>query len=195
MRERPGPCRFTLPVMPSPTDYLRLVLDPVRLAVLGHAAANPVSVETLASALGIDERRVLQAVSVLRSAGLLTADLTLDREALVEVAREMPTVEPTAPAIVDGSWTNDEIEVLSRFFVGSRLKEIPANRSKRLVILERLAQEFEPGLRYDERTVNSILQVFHPDYAALRRYMVDEALLTRADGIYWRSGGRYEPMG
>ena len=30
----------------------------------------------------------------------------------------------------------------------------------------------------------------YPDYATLRRYLVDEGLLTRADGVYWRTGGR-----
>jgi hypothetical protein len=60
------------------------------------------------------------------------------------------------------------------------------------VILERLAQEFEVGLRYSEKEVNSLLQTFHPDYAALRRFMVDEGFLSRADGSYWRSGGRVE---
>ena len=70
------------------------------------------------------------------------------------------------------------------------MTSIPANRGKRLVVLERLAMEFEPGMRYPERQVNLTLQMFHPDYAALRRYMVDDGLLTRADGFYWRSGGR-----
>jgi hypothetical protein len=68
--------------------------------------------------------------------------------------------------------------------------EIPASRAKRLLVLERLVQEFEPGLRYDEREVNFTLQLFHPDYASLRRYLVDEGFLTRAEGVYWRTGGR-----
>jgi hypothetical protein len=80
--------------------------------------------------------------------------------------------------------------MLARFFTGTRIREIPAPGVKRTLVLERLSQEFEPGLRYTEREVNSMLQVFHPDYAALRRYMVDEEFLSRADGSYWRTGGR-----
>jgi hypothetical protein len=34
-----------------------------------------------------------------------------------------------------------------------------------------------------------LLAVWHPDVAALRRYLVDGGLLTRAGGVYWRSGG------
>jgi hypothetical protein len=43
--------------------------------------------------------------------------------------------------------------------------------------------------RYPEADVNTILASYHPDTAALRRYLVNEKLLSRADGIYWRSGG------
>jgi hypothetical protein len=33
------------------------------------------------------------------------------------------------------------------------------------------------------------LRAFHPDVAALRRYVVDEGLLERRDGLSWRGGG------
>ena len=46
-------------------------------------------------------------------------------------------------------------------------------------------------MRYPEKQVSFMLQLIHPDYAAVRRYLVDEDFLTRADGVYWRSGGRY----
>ena len=70
-----------------------------------------------------------------------------------------------------------------------RLRTIPTKISKRLVILDLLAQEFEPGERYDETEVNSRLRAFHPDVAALRRYLVEERFLDREHGVYWRSGG------
>src|SRR3954468_21833055 len=69
------------------------------------------------------------------------------------------------------------------------LTSIPTKIRKRLVILDLLAQQFEPGERYDETQVNNRLRAFHPDVAALRRYLVEEGFLDRADGLYWRSGG------
>lgn len=69
------------------------------------------------------------------------------------------------------------------------LRAIPTKLRKRLVILDLLAQEFEPGKKYDEAAVNDRLRAFHDDVAALRRYLVDEGFLDRAEGRYWRSGG------
>jgi hypothetical protein len=70
-----------------------------------------------------------------------------------------------------------------------RLDRIPASRAKRLVVLDHVVRVFEPGVRYPERDVNTMLAAFHPDYAALRRYLVDEMFLAREHGTYWRIGG------
>lgn len=72
---------------------------------------------------------------------------------------------------------------------GGRLVAIPAQHRKRRVLLEHLARAFEPGQYYSEREVSAILRAFHDDYAMLRRYLVDEGLLTRESGTYWRTGG------
>ena len=72
-----------------------------------------------------------------------------------------------------------------------RLRTIPTKHSKLLVVLDRLAQEFEPGQSYPEAEVNEILRHFHPDYAALRRYLVENGFMTREENVYWRSGGTF----
>jgi hypothetical protein len=82
--------------------------------------------------------------------------------------------------------------VLSAFVRDGRLASIPAAHGKRLVILDWLAQQFEPGVRYSEARVNLILGQRHSDAAALRRYLVDDGFLDRAGGHYWRSGGTIE---
>jgi len=81
-------------------------------------------------------------------------------------------------------------EVTKKFLTDDgRLHTMPRKRSKRLVVLDHIAQEFELGRTYPEAEVNEILTRFHPDYAALRRYLVDDQFLTREDNVYWRSGG------
>ena len=85
--------------------------------------------------------------------------------------------------------------VLRTFLEGNRLTAIPATHAKRLVVLDVIAQDFEPGVRYTERQVNLILGKRHADTAALRRYLVDDGFLERegGGGPYWRAGGTFEP--
>jgi hypothetical protein len=83
--------------------------------------------------------------------------------------------------------------VLRNFMTSDdRLHTIPSKRAKRLIVLDHIAQSFEPGRTYQEQEVNAIIERFHPDYAALRRYLVDDQFLTREDGVYWRSGGTFD---
>jgi hypothetical protein len=82
-----------------------------------------------------------------------------------------------------------EKAILDRFFRDGRLVLMPTRRTKRLLVLDQVAQVFELGRTYPEREVNALLGALHPDVAALRRYLVDEHFLTREGGVYWRSGG------
>jgi hypothetical protein len=83
--------------------------------------------------------------------------------------------------------------VLQNFLTeDGRLRTIPSKQRKLLVVLDHLSQSFEPGRTYPEAEVNEILSDFHPDVAALRRYLVENGFMTREDGVYWRSGGTFD---
>ena len=88
------------------------------------------------------------------------------------------------------SQLDDVPSPLRRYVRDGRISVIPARREPRLLLLDQVAQAFEPGRRYPELAVNEILKVLYDDHATLRRYLVDEDLLARTpDGTYWRSGG------
>ena len=75
------------------------------------------------------------------------------------------------------------------FTGGGRIVTIPARQSRRRLLLDVIVQAFEPGVRYPERQISQFLGALHPDFAALRRHLVDEDFLSRSGGEYWRSGG------
>lgn len=86
--------------------------------------------------------------------------------------------------------SDEDVRVLSNFFDDQgRLHTIPTKRAKRLVLLDFLSQHFELGRTYPEKEVDVVINRFHPDHAALRRYLVEEQFLTREAGVYWRTGG------
>jgi hypothetical protein len=115
----------------------------------------------------------------------------LDAQTLRWAAEQVGPSRETGVAL--GAASETEEAVLRTFFRNGRITEMPAKESKRRIVLERVALEFEPGVRYSEREVNAIVGRFHADHASLRRYLVDERLLDREHGVYWRSGGRMDP--
>jgi RimJ/RimL family protein N-acetyltransferase len=172
---------------------LRAVLDPVRLGVLGASVAGSVDITDLSVTLNVPRGDIARAIGDLRSSGLLRPDGSLDTEALRTVARSLTDGSGGKGQPVEGPWTEEEARLLGRFFADGRLMKIPSTAKKRRLALEKIALEFELGRRYSEREVNLAIQLIHDDYAAIRRYMIDEGFMDRADGAYWRTGGRYSP--
>jgi hypothetical protein len=179
----------------TPEELLRVLADPERLAIAGRLARDGLTAQELATRLELPLRRVRRHLTRLSGVGLAVVDrdrrtYRLQTETLREAARAVGP--PREPGLALGAVFEEEETVLRQYFRGGRLREIPARHSKRVVVLTRLALEFEPGVRYAEREVNQTLERFRPDFAALRRYLVDEGFLSRDRGRYWRSGGRVE---
>jgi hypothetical protein len=166
-----------------------LLADPVRLKVVAALALGAGSIEEVAAASGLSLKDVALAARRLARGGLVSRDghaLGLHTERFGAAARAAAEAAPAPEPLSDDP---AEDAVLSAFVRDGRLVSIPAQHSKRLVVLHHLVRVFEPGIRYPEREVNVLLAVWHPDVAALRRYLVDEGLLAREAGVYWRCGG------
>src|SRR5918997_2147584 len=169
-----------------------LLADPVRLKVVAALALGAGTLEQVAEATGLPLKDVALAARRLGRAGLVRRDrheLELLTERFGAAARAAAEAAPPPEPLSDDP---AEDAVLSAFVRDGRLVSIPAQHSKRLVVLHHLVRVFAPGVRYPEREVNALLAVWHPDVAALRRYLVDEGLLSRESGVYWRIGGRVD---
>jgi len=172
---------------------LGLLAEPERLRVLAAVVLGHNSIGKIVRATGVDDRRAEKALARLVAGELLIEDGAGGYRVAVEQLKA--TARASAPEPEAGDIAGappDAARVLRTFFRGSRLTAIPAQRSKRVVVLNHIVQDFEPGNRYKEAEVNDILRRHHDDVASLRRYLVDEGLMTRAAGIYWRSGGTFE---
>jgi hypothetical protein len=166
-----------------------LLADPTRLKVVAALALGAGTIEEVSAAAGLPLKDVALAARRLARGGLVHRDgheLALHTEQFGAAAR---AAAESAPAPEPLSSDPAEDAVLSAFVRNGRLVSIPAQRAKRRVVLAHLVRISEPGVRYPEREVNVLLGVWHADVAALRRYLVDEGLLTREAGVYWRSGG------
>ena len=166
-----------------------LLADPVRLRVVAALALGAGTIEDVAGAADLSLKEVALAARRLARAGLVLRDghrLALRTEQFGEAARAAAEqAPPPEPLSADPA----QDAVLQAFLRDGRLVSVPTQLSKRRVVLEHLVHVFEPGVHYPEREVNALLGAWHPDVAALRRYLVDEGLLSRAGGEYWRSGG------
>lgn len=172
---------------------LRALGDQSRLSLIGILSRGERPVDELAELLQLKAPTVSHHLSVLREAGLVRVRpqgnsrfYRLDRKRLTEIARTLRSPATLAELTEGAELESWERRVLSNFFEGERLKEIPAARKKRDVILRRLVTRFDAGREYPELEVNAILKEHHEDCATLRRELIGARLLTRSRGIYRR---------
>ncbi|QBD79326.1 metalloregulator ArsR/SmtB family transcription factor [Ktedonosporobacter rubrisoli] len=175
-------------------QFFKVLADENRLKLLGILANGEHSVEELAAFLHLRAPTIshhLARLKELKLVGMRSDGNThyywLNAEALRQTNRLLLTPEKMAVLANDIEGDAWERKVLRDFLDGIQLKEIPASRKKRAVILKWLASQFEYDVLYKEAQVNEIIQRHHIDASSLRREMVTaEKLLHREAGIYWR---------
>ena len=163
-----------------------LLAEPDRLRVFAALVLEPDTSEGVAVRTGLDQRAVTASLERLVGSGL--AARGGDGKIAVVDGHFKAAARQAAPRD-DGAEGSDDQRLLARLVVDGRIVHIPAKLGKKLVLLDWLAQRFEPGQRYPERQVNELLLQAHADYASLRRLLVDTGFLDRSGGEYWRCGG------
>ena len=178
--------------MTEATTLLGLLTDNDRLRVVAALALGARTPAEVASASGLGLRPTGRALARLTSGGLVEQEKDGYRLLTERFREALESFERPATKAVDSGLGPDADRVLRAFLRDGRLTSIPAVHGKRLVVLDFLARLFEPGQAYPETEVNERLARYHPDVAALRRYLVDEEFMHRRDGFYWRAGGSFD---
>jgi hypothetical protein len=168
------------------STLFKALSDPTRLRILGLLAERSYAGHELAARLTLTPPTISHHMRRLLAAGLVSA--TPDAQARVyslqsTVFRDLSQAM-SADAAAPRAPTEDDA-VLRAFFDGPRLRQIPASRKKRVIVLRRLLERFAPSKTYPETEVNDLLREAHEDVATLRRELVDYGFMQRERGIYW----------
>lgn len=179
--------------------FFKALADESRLKIVGILASQECSVEELAVLLKLKEPTVSHHLARLKELRLVTMTVEgnthiyqLNKETLQNINKEIFTPLDMSSLLQDVENEEWENKILGNYLELQedreelRLKEIPASRKKRLVILKWLVNQFEVGITYTESNVNKILKLYHPDYATLRRELITTQLMKRENGVYWR---------
>ena len=198
--------------MDAAVRFFKALADESRLRIVGLLANDEHSVEELANRLELTPPTVSHHLNRLKEIGLVRMEARgtthlyrLAPEALHAMSKEVLSPERVA-ALVESeelrkrasAGESDDVfdqRVLRDFFDGERLREIPAQRKKRWVILRWLAARFDLERRYTEREVNEIIKRHHEDASTLRRELVGGGLMGREGGVYWRVAAEPDTSG
>jgi len=174
-------------------SFFKALSDESRLKIVGALSAQERSVDELAEMLDLRAPTVSHHLARLKEVRLVsmrsegtTHFYALNIDSMRDLSKRvlaLKTVENIGRVVSEDAY---EMKILKDFLVGEQLKEIPASRKKRDVILRWLVEFFETDKEYTEKEVNAIIAMHHPDFATLRRELICAKLLDRAKGLYWR---------
>ena len=176
-------------------EFFKALSDSNRLRIVGLLTRRSYSVEELAALLDLRASTVSHHLSRLADAGLVSARADghyslyqLETDTLHTMARRLLSHENLDQLAADVDQGAYERRVLSNFLrTDGSLREIPAQRKKRTVILHHILDAFQPEKRYTEAQVNEILARYHPDTATLRRELIGLGWMGREGSVYWRT--------
>ena len=178
----------------------KALADPARLRILGAIAERPLTGRDLSERLRLTPPTISHHMARLVAAGLVRVapdaqrrTYSLDESALRALSRAAS--ERASPGGSTGAGDErsavslspedaERAKIVRDFFVDGRLKQIPAQRKKRVVVLQHLLTRFAADRSYPEREVNDLLRPAHDDVATLRRELVDYGFMTRQGGVY-----------
>ena len=172
--------------------FFKALADESRLKVVGILAQKEVTGEELAAMLQLHPGTISHHVSRLVHAGLVTVRTEgyyrfyrLNTAALQASVKRLLSSQDLESAVTHLDIDAYDKKVLGDFLTSTgRLKNIPAQRKKRSVVLRYITTHLKPGHDYTEKQLNAILERFDSDVAYLRREMIAEKLIVREKGTY-----------
>jgi len=156
----------------EPRKILGLIADEERFRITAAVSLGADSVEKIAAMTGLNNPAIMKALVKLEGAGIIEkkeTGYTFDIEVFKGLNRNIGQSLPKKP----------QQSGIDRFMKDGKLVTYPSRPDDQLLVLTFLADLFEMNCNYTEKAVNEILNVVHPDFASLRRYLYDKGFFDR----------------
>lgn len=173
-------------------EFHKILADETRLKLIGLLSLRPWCGQDLALELGVSAPTISHHIGKLKKLQLVNAlreDNTiyyaLDVGRLRELNRALLSQEDPAESVpVTKERLDERQKAIRDFFADDRLKALPAQRKKKLFVLEEILKAFESGREYQESEVNAVILRFFDDFCTIRREFIMNGYMRRDKGIY-----------
>jgi len=179
-------------------SYHKALADPTRIKILILLADGELNGQVLAEKLAVTPATITHHATKLREASLInerrdknTIYFTLNHYFIKNNAtatenliyRKSNSKGGTDILQDDNKRVKDS--VIKNFFTSEgKLKSLPAQLKKKLIVLEHLVSRLEKGRKYSEYEINDFIKTFHEDFATIRREFIMHQFMFRESEVY-----------
>lgn len=172
-------------------EFHKTMGDPTRLRILSLLSNGPLHGQAIAGKLGLTAPTITHHLKKLRDINVVferrdknTIYFNLNHSVVKQHSEALKQLmEGKEISMVDQS--DEKQKIIANFFTkDGKLKTIPAQRKKKLMVFEHLIKGIEKGKKYEEKEINEYILQFHDDYATIRREFIINHYMYRENGIY-----------
>jgi biotin operon repressor len=177
-------------------NFHKALADPTRIKMILLLAKGPLHGIEIADRLSISTPTVTHHANKLRDAGLLyqrreknTIYFSLDEKSLTRsnqaILNLLEQAKREEDDLLQAEHQQMKDSVINNFFAkDGRLKHIPSQLKKKLIILEFMVERLESGKKYEEKEMNEFIKQFHDDFATIRREFIMYQFMYRENSVY-----------
>ncbi|UHA75885.1 DUF2087 domain-containing protein [Paenibacillus sp. 481] len=177
-------------------NYHKALADPTRIKILILLADGELNGQVLAEKLSLTPATITHHAAKLREASLINErrekntiyfslnDYFIKNNATAAVNLIYRTTEGGAIDLDENRTRMKESVIRNFFTVDGKLKSVPAQLKKKLIVLEHLIGKLEMGRKYSEQEVNAFIKHVHADFATIRREFIMHQFMFRENEVY-----------
>jgi hypothetical protein len=173
--------------------FHKVMGDATRIRILALLSKGPKNGQALAGILGLTPPTITHHLTKLREISLIsekrvknTIYFQVNEKLLQQLSLGMMEIVTGKGELeMNQEKTAEHTKILGNYLTkDGKLKTIPPQRKRRLIVLYHLAKGFESGKKYPEKEINEYIKRFHEDFATLRREFIVNHIMYREDGNY-----------
>lgn len=172
--------------------FYKTMGDPTRIRIVFLLAKGPLHGQAIAGKLGLTPPTITHHLNKLREINLVyqrrdknTVYFYLNESVLKQQSGVLAKLADKEEVKKMEELNSENQKVIENFFTrDGKLKNIPAQRKKKLMVFEHLIKGLKMGKKYEEKELNEYIKQFHEDYATIRREFIINHYMYRENGIY-----------
>ncbi|WP_042161202.1 metalloregulator ArsR/SmtB family transcription factor [Paenibacillus gorillae] len=179
-------------------NYHKALADPTRIKILILLAEGERNGQVLAEKLGVTPATITHHATKLREASLInerrdknTIFFSLNHYFIKNNATVSVDLIYKNANILGGAEEMDDKNkrlkesVIKNFFTSNgKIRSIPVQLKKKLIVLENLVSRLDKGHKYSEKEINAFIMNYHDDFATIRREFIMHQFMFRENQIY-----------
>ncbi|MEH6988036.1 metalloregulator ArsR/SmtB family transcription factor [Cytobacillus firmus] len=172
--------------------FYKTMGDPTRIRIVFLLAKGPLHGQAIAGKLGLTPPTITHHLNKLREINLVyqrrdknTVYFYLNESVLKQQSGVLAKLADKEEVKKMEELNSENQKVIENFFTrDGKLKNIPAQRKKKLMVFEHLIKGLKMGRKYEEKELNEYIKQYHEDYATIRREFIINHYMYRENGIY-----------